>query len=54
MNDSGGIQRAPNEEIRKELEANYKKMAEAGLLPDDAEQFDDLMKRCKEIETRAN
>lgn len=41
-------------ETRAELAAEYKKMAEDGILPDDAETCDDLMKRCDELQKRAN
>ncbi|WP_316225549.1 nucleotidyl transferase AbiEii/AbiGii toxin family protein [Bradyrhizobium sp. SZCCHNS3052] len=51
---TGGLQLVPDEVTRKELEADYKKMAEDGILPDDAEPFDELMKRCEQLQQRAN
>jgi len=40
--------------MRKELEADYQKMVDAGLLLGDAEPFADLMKRCEKLQKRAN
>ena len=51
---SGGLQLAPDAEVLKTLEADYKKMADDGILLDDAEPFADLIKRCPELEKRAN
>jgi len=50
---SGQLQLVPNEKGLQELEADYKKMAEAGILLDDAEPFPELMKRCAALEVRA-
>jgi len=36
------------------LEADYKKMADDGILLEDAEPFPDLIKRCADLERRAN
>jgi hypothetical protein len=51
---SSKLQLVPDAETRKELEADYAKMAEAGLLPEDAETFDELMKRCKALQAQVN
>jgi len=51
---SGALQLVPDAETMKALEADYKKMADDGILLDDAEPFDDLMKRCADLERRAN
>ena len=51
---SGKLQLVPNEDMRKELEADYQKMVDAGLLLGDAEPFDELMKRCEALQKRAN
>ncbi len=51
---SGGLQLVPDAEALKTLEADYKKMADDGILLDDAEPFADLIKRCAELEERAN
>ena len=50
----GSLQLVPDTETRKALEADYKKMADDGILLDDAEPFDELMKRCADLERRAN
>jgi hypothetical protein len=51
---SGALQLVPDAETMKALEADYKKMADDGILLDDAEPFDELMKRCADLERRAN
>jgi hypothetical protein len=51
---SGQLQLVPDENGLKELEDDYKKMAEAGILLDDAEPFSELMKRCAALQDRAN
>jgi Nucleotidyl transferase AbiEii toxin, Type IV TA system len=51
---SGDLQLVPDPEALKDLEADYKKMADDGILLDDAEDFAALMKRCAELERRAN
>jgi len=43
-----------SEEALKKLEADYKKMADDGILLDDAEPFADLINRCAELQKRAN
>jgi hypothetical protein len=41
--------------MRKELEADFQKMVDAGLLLlGDAEPFSELMNRCETLQTRAN
>jgi hypothetical protein len=47
---SGALQLVPDAETLKALEADYKKMADYGILLDDAEPFADLMKRCADME----
>jgi hypothetical protein len=51
---SGGLQLVPDAEALKTLEADYKKMADDGILLDDAEPFADLITRCADLEKRAN
>jgi hypothetical protein len=51
---SGGLQLVPDAEALKTLEADYKKMVDDGILLDDAEPFADLIKRCADLEKRAN
>ncbi len=51
---SGALQVVPDAEALKALEADYKKMADDGILLEDAEIFSDLMKRCADLELRAN
>ena len=51
---SGKLQLVPDAEGIKELEADYKKMVDAGLLLGDAEPFADLMKRCADLQGSAN
>jgi hypothetical protein len=51
---SGDLQLVPGPEARKALEADYKKMADDGILLDDAEPFADLMERCADLQQRAN
>jgi hypothetical protein len=51
---SGELQLVPDEKGLKELEADYKKMVEAAILLGDAEPFEELMKRCVDLEKRAN
>jgi hypothetical protein len=40
---SGGLSLVPDAEAFKILEGDYKKMADDGILLDDAESFDDLI-----------
>jgi hypothetical protein len=51
---SGDLQLVPGPQARKVLEADYKKMADDGILLDDAESFADLMERCADLQRRAN
>lgn len=51
---SGGLKLVPEAEALKALEADYKKMADDGILLDDAEPFSKLIERCADIERRAN
>lgn len=51
---SGKLQLVPDEKTIKELEADYKKMADEGILLGDAEPFADVIKRCKALQERAN
>jgi hypothetical protein len=51
---SGSLQLVPSAEALKALEADYKKMADDGILLEDAEPFAKLMKRCADLERRAN
>jgi hypothetical protein len=51
---SGALQLVPDAEALKALEADYRKMADDGILLGDAEPFADLMKRCADLERRAN
>jgi Nucleotidyl transferase AbiEii toxin, Type IV TA system len=51
---SGALQLVPDAEALKTLEADYKIMADDGILLGDAEPFTDLMKRCADLERRAN
>jgi hypothetical protein len=51
---SGALQLVPDAEPLKALEADYKKMADDGILLEDAEPFADLTERCADLERRAN
>lgn len=51
---SGRLQLVPDDGGLKELETDYKKMAEAGILLDDAEPFSELINRCTALQDRAN
>jgi hypothetical protein len=51
---SGALHLVPDAEGLKALEADYKKMADDGILLDDAEPVTDLIKRCADLEQRAN
>jgi hypothetical protein len=52
---SGSLQLVPKDaETIKALAADYKKMADDGILLDDAEEFDTLIARCRDLEKRAN
>jgi hypothetical protein len=51
---SGHLQLVPNDVMRNELEVDYQKMVDAGLLLGEAVPFADLMKRCEDLQKRAN
>jgi hypothetical protein len=51
---SGGLKLVPQGEALERLEADYEKMAEDGILLDDAEPFSALIERCAALEKRAN
>jgi hypothetical protein len=51
---SGALQLIPGAEALKALEADYKKMADDGILLEDAEPFAALIARCTDLEKRAN
>jgi len=51
---SGALQLVPDAEALKALEVDYKKMADDGILLDDAEAFTALIQRCADLERRAN
>ena len=51
---SGAMQLVPSGRSYEALADDYGKMLSDGMLLDDEEQFDDLMERCGEIETRVN
>jgi hypothetical protein len=51
---SGSLKLVPDAKALRELEADYKKMADDGILLDDAEPFSKLIERCADIERRAN
>jgi hypothetical protein len=51
---SGKLQLVPDQAALKELNADYKKMVDAGLLFGPAETFDQLMQHCADLQNRAN
>ncbi len=51
---SGELKLVPDAEALKTLEADYKKMADDGILLGDAEPFEKLIARCADLERRAN
>jgi hypothetical protein len=51
---SGSLKLVPDADALKVLEADYKKMADDGILLDDAEPFLKLIERCADLEKRAN
>jgi hypothetical protein len=51
---NGGLQLVPTGEASKALEHDYARMVEDGLLLEDAEPFETLMRRCADIAERAN
>ncbi|MGL3210697.1 nucleotidyl transferase AbiEii/AbiGii toxin family protein [Bradyrhizobium sp. BR 1433] len=50
----GALRLVPEGETRDVLEQDYKHMVDDGLLLDTPDKFDELMRRCADIETRAN
>jgi hypothetical protein len=51
---SGGLKLVPDAGAIKTLEADYRKMAEDGILLGDVEPFSKLIERCADLEKRAN
>jgi nucleotidyltransferase AbiEii toxin of type IV toxin-antitoxin system len=51
---AGKLQLVPDADVMKVLEADYRKMADEGILLDEAEPFAELMRRCAELQKRAN
>jgi hypothetical protein len=51
---SGALKLVPDAEALKTLEEDYTKMVDDGILLEDAEYFSDLIKRCADLERRAN
>jgi hypothetical protein len=51
---NGNLQLIPGRDERKLLEADYKKMADNGILLGDVEPFEKLMDRCTDLGKRAN
>ena len=52
---SGSLQLVPQEgPAYQVVESDYERMVEDGILLDDSEGFNDLMRRCSELEKKAN
>ena len=51
---NGELQLVPEGHAYAALEADYEKMVNDGMLLDDEEGFDDLMRRCADLEKKAN
>lgn len=51
---TGKLRLVPDADIRKLLAEDYKKMADEGILLDEAEPFADLMEQCNDLQKRAN
>ena len=51
---SGGLQLVPGDEALVKLAADYQHMVDDGLFLDDAEPFESLLERCKNIQQKAN
>ena len=51
---SGKLQLVPSGASRETLAEDYRSMVQAGMLPGDAESFDELMDACADLERRAN
>ena len=51
---NGGLQLVPEVEFHRAIEDDYGRMMSVGMLLDDDEDFEDLMKRCLELQVWAN
>ena len=51
---SGGLQLVPDGNAYTALQADYDRMVNDGILLDDEKGFDELMRRCAELEDKAN
>ena len=51
---SGALQLYPEGQLRDTLAADYGRMVDSGMLLDDNEDFDKVVSRCADIESRAN
>ena len=51
---SGALQLVPDGTSREALAEDYRSMVRSGMLPDDAERFEELMEACADLERRAN
>jgi hypothetical protein len=51
---SGKLKLVPDKNGREALKADYEQMVDAGILLGDAEEFDELMDLCSDLESRAN
>ena len=51
---SGSLQLVPSGAGRETLAEDYRSMIRSGMLPDDAEPFEELMDACADLERRAN
>jgi hypothetical protein len=51
---SGGLQLVPSEKALASLSLDYARMLDDGLLMGDAERFDSLLERCRNLEARVN
>ena len=51
---SGGLQLVPSDKALASLSLDYAGMLDDGLLMGDAEPFETLLERCRDLETRVN
>jgi hypothetical protein len=51
---AGGLQLVPDDSALAKLAADYQHMVDDGLFLDDAEPFEALLERCREIQQKAN
>ena len=51
---AGGLRLIPEQKARELLAEDYRRMVEDGLLFDEAEFFENLLDKCKQVEARAN